>query len=294
MTSLTQELREMGISPKRSLGQNFLIDREIAQKIVRMAPLEPGDVVVEIGSGLGVLTVLMVRRVKQVVAIELDRDMVAYLREKGKGIRSLVVVDGDALQFDFLGLAKQTGKKLKVVANLPYNISTPLIFRLLDCKEAFTHLTLMLQKEVAQRIISPSGSRDYGPLSIFSHLYTVPKILMRVSPQAFYPRPRVESALVGFEILDHPREEIEDIGFFRGVVRACFAQRRKTILNSLKNSSLVLGSREQIKQVLEAVGIDPRQRAESLGLHEFKRLAEALKDLAQYDSPLLVSERSAE
>ena len=291
MTSLTQELREMGISPKRSLGQNFLIDREIAQKIVRLAPLEPGDVVVEIGSGLGVLTILMVRRVKQVVAIELDRDMVVYLREKGKEIRSLVVVDGDALQFDFLGLARQTGKKLKVVANLPYNISTPLIFRLLDCKEAFTHLTLMLQKEVAQRIISPSGSRDYGPLSIFSHLYTAPKILMRVSPQAFYPRPRVESALVGFEILDHPREEIEDMGFFRGVVRACFAQRRKTILNSLKNSPVALGSREEIGEVLGAVGIDPRRRAETLDLAEFQHLAEALKTFRRKRSPSIATGR---
>jgi len=287
VTSLVRELKEAGIFPKKSLGQNFLIDREVAQRIVHLAPLNPEDIVVEIGPGLGVLTFPMLQRVKKVVAVELDRKMVDYLRDKGEGITSLVVVYRDALQFDFLGLAQEAGRKLKVVANLPYNISNPIIFRLLECREALTYLTLMLQQEVAQRITSPPGSRDYGPLSIFVQLYTSPKILMRVSPHAFYPQPKVESALVGFEILEHPRVEIGDMGFFQGVVRASFAQRRKTILNSLKNYPLALGSSEEIKEGLEAVGIDPRRRAETLDLVEFKRLAEALRELNQDDDSSL-------
>jgi 16S rRNA (adenine1518-N6/adenine1519-N6)-dimethyltransferase len=279
-----QELREMGISPKRSLGQTFLIDKQIAHKIVRLAPLEAEDIVVEIGPGMGVLTFLILQRVKEVVAVELDRDMVDYLRKKGQGITTLEVVHGDVLTFDFLGCAHRAGRKLEVVANLPYNVSTPTIFRLLECKEAFSYLTLMLQKEVALRITSPPGGRNYGPLSIFTQLYTIPKILMRVPPHAFYPRPRVESALVGFKMLDKSRVEIEDRRFFEDVVRASFAQRRKTILNSLKNTSITARSREEIKDVLESVGIEPHRRAETLDLIEFKSLAGALKELVKNEN----------
>ncbi|UCC65931.1 MAG: ribosomal RNA small subunit methyltransferase A [Deltaproteobacteria bacterium] len=294
MTSLMQELRGRGILPKRALGQHFLIDRRLAEKIVRLAPLDPEDIVVEIGPGMGVLTFLMLPQVKKVVAVELDQRMVAYLREKGKKISSLAVVYGDALQFDFRGLAEEAGGKLKVVANLPYNISTPIIFRLLESRDSLAHLTLMLQQEVAQRITSPPGSRDYGPLSISAQLYTSPKILMRVPPHAFYPRPAVQSAVVGFEILAHPRVEVGDMRFFQGVVRASFAQRRKTILNSLKNSALGLGSSGEIRGVLESIGIDPRRRAETLDLVEFKRLAEALRGLHKDDDSLFLLERTAQ
>ena len=281
MTSLIGELKKLGFSPKRSFGQNFLIDKKVAGEVVRLANVEPEDIVVEIGPGMGALTFHLIPRAKKVVAVELDREMVKYLREKGEGFASLVVVHRDALQFDFRDLAQQEGRKIKVVANLPYNISTPIIFRLLECRDALASATLMLQQEVAQRITSPAGSRDYGPLSIFVQLYTSPKILMRVPPQAFYPPPKVESALVGFEILPRPRVDIADVEFFRAVVRASFAQRRKTILNSLVGSPFCPGSRQQIRGVLEAVGIEPRRRAETLDLEEFKRLAEALGKLGK-------------
>jgi 16S rRNA (adenine1518-N6/adenine1519-N6)-dimethyltransferase len=272
-----QELRSRGVSPKKGLGQHFLIEAGIAQKIVRLAALKPEDIVVEIGPGMGVLTFPMLPLVKRVVVVEVDHEMADYLIEKGRGMASLTVLCQDALRVDFQGLAQDAGEKLAVVANLPYNISTPVIFRLLENREALTHLTLMLQHEVAQRITASPGSRAYGPLSIFTQLYTSPKILMRISPQAFYPQPKVESALVGFAILDHPRVEVRDTGFFHEVVRASFAQRRKTILNSLRGSPLALGSRKNIEEALEAVGIDPRRRAETLDLIEFKGLAEALK-----------------
>jgi 16S rRNA (adenine1518-N6/adenine1519-N6)-dimethyltransferase len=289
VTSLTQELKQRGVFPKKSLGQHFLIDKGIAQKIVRLASLEPEDCVVEIGPGMGVLTFLMIPLVKRLIAVEVDQEMAEYLKERGRGMSSLTVMCRDALHVDFQGLARDVGKKLKVVANLPYNISTPVIFRLLESRDVMTHLTLMLQREVAQRINAPSGGKEYGPLSIFTQLYTSPKILMRVPPQAFYPPPKVESSLVGFAILDHPRVGIEDTEFFHAVVRASFAQRRKTLLNALKNSPVSLGTREEIEEVLEAVGIDPRRRAETLDLTEFQRLTEALKKLKEKKNPLIAS-----
>ena len=277
MTTLMQELRRRGVTPKKALGQHFLVDKGIAQKIVRLAALGPEDCVVEIGPGMGVLTFLMLPRVKRVVAIEVDPGMADYLREKGEGMASLTVLCRDALHCDFHGLAQEAGEKLQVVANLPYNIATPVIFRLLENREAMAHLTLMLQHEVAQRITAPPGGKAYGPLSIFAQLYTAPKILMRVPPQAFYPPPQVESALVGFEILERPRVAIDDHGFFQKVVRASFAQRRKTLVNALAGSSFVLGPKDKIAKELEAIGIDPRRRAETLDLTEFQHLAEALK-----------------
>jgi len=291
VTTLMQELRSRGASPKRTLGQHFLIDKGVAQKIVRLADLGPEDCVVEIGPGMGVLTFLMIPLVKQVVAVELDQDMADYLRGKGQGMPSLTIVRQDALGFDFAKVARDVGRKIKVVANLPYNISTPVIFRLLENREAVAGITLMLQHEVAQRITAPPGGKDYGPLSIFTQLYTSPKIMMRVPPQAFYPRPKVDSALVRFSILEHPHIAIDDDGFFQKVVRASFAQRRKTMLNALKNSPVSLGSKEEIAEVLEAVGIDPRRRAETLELTEFQRLAQALKRLKEERSPLIASGR---
>jgi 16S rRNA (adenine1518-N6/adenine1519-N6)-dimethyltransferase len=276
VASLMQELRSRGVSPKRSLGQHFLIDQGIAQKIVRLAELEPEDCVVEIGPGMGVLTFLMLPLVKKVVAVELDQGMADYLREKGQGLASLTIIRQDALGFDFATVAEAAGRRLKVVANLPYNISTPVIFRLLEGRLFFSYLTLMLQREVAERIIASPGSKAYGPLPIFTQLYTSPKIMMRISPEAFYPRPKVESALVRFEILDRPRIAIDDDGFFQQVVRASFAQRRKTLLNALRGASLPL-AREEIETALVAAGIDPRRRAETLDLVEFQRLVEELK-----------------
>jgi 16S rRNA (adenine1518-N6/adenine1519-N6)-dimethyltransferase len=287
VVSLMQELRSRGVLPKRALGQHFLIDQGIAQKIVRLADLEPGDCVVEIGPGMGVLTFLMLPLVKRVVAVELDQGMADWLREKGQGLASLTIVRQDALGFDFAKVTRDVRRRIKVVANLPYNISTPVIFRLLESREAVTHLTLMLQREVAERIIATPGSKAYGPLSIFTQLYTAPKIMMRIPPEAFYPRPKVESALVRFEILERPRIAIADGDFFQKVVRASFAQRRKTLLNSLTGSSLSLGPKDKIAKALEAIGIDHRRRAETLGLVEFQRIAEALKKYFQHAVTML-------
>jgi 16S rRNA (adenine1518-N6/adenine1519-N6)-dimethyltransferase len=271
-----QEIKQQGVLPKQALGQHFLIDKGIAEKIVRLANLGAEDCVVEIGPGMGVLTFLMLPLVKKVIAVELDQGMVDYLRAKGKEMNSLTIIRQDALVFDFARVAREEDRRLQVVANLPYNISTAVVFRLLECREALMHLTLTLQREVAERIIASPGGKAYGPLAIFTQLYTSPKIVMRVPPEAFHPRPKVESAVVRFEILEHPRVAIEDEGFFKQVVKAAFAQRRKTLLNALRSAPLPL-PREKIEAAFAAAGIDPRRRAETLDLAEFQRLSETLK-----------------
>jgi 16S rRNA (adenine1518-N6/adenine1519-N6)-dimethyltransferase len=276
VTSLMQEIKELGVVPQQALGQHFLIDQGIAAKIVRLAGLTPDDWVVEIGPGMGVLTFRMLPLVKKVIAVELDQGMAAYLRKKGKGNPALTIVRQDILGFDFARAAKDAGRRIAIVANLPYNIATQVVFRLLDYRQSLTRFTLMLQREVAQRIIASPGSKDYGLLAIFTQLFTEPKIVMRVPPEAFYPAPRVESAVVGFEILEQPRVTIEDEGFFKKVVKASFAQRRKTLLNALRGAPFLL-SKEQIEQALLVAGIDPRRRAETLDLTDFQRLAASLK-----------------
>jgi 16S rRNA (adenine1518-N6/adenine1519-N6)-dimethyltransferase len=271
-----QEIKQLGVVPQEGLGQHFLIDQGIADKIVRLADLSSDDWVVEIGPGMGVLTFRMLPLVKKVIAVELDQGMAAYLREKGDGNPSLTIIRQDVMGFDFARVTRDAGSRIKIVANLPYNIATQVVFRLLDYRQSVTRFTLMLQREVAERITAAPGGKDYGLLSIFTQIFTEPKIVMRVPPEAFYPIPRVESAVVGFEILDQPRVAIEDEGFFKKVVKASFAQRRKTLLNALRGAPLPL-SREQIERALLAAGIDPRRRAETLDLTEFQRLAAALK-----------------
>ena len=276
MTSLMQEIKELGVVPQQALGQHFLIDQGIADKIVRLAGLVSDDWVVEIGPGMGVLTFRMLPLVKKVIAVELDQGMATYLREKGEVHPSLTIIRQDVLGFDFAKAAREADRRIKVVANLPYNIATQVVFRLLDYRQALARFTLMLQREVAERITAAPGGKDYGLLSIFTQLFTEPKIILRCPPEAFYPSPRVESAVVGFEVLEQPRVAIDDEGFFRKVVKASFGQRRKTLLNALRGSPLPL-SREQIEQALLAAGIDSRRRAETLDLTEFQRLTEALK-----------------
>jgi 16S rRNA (adenine1518-N6/adenine1519-N6)-dimethyltransferase len=276
VTSLMQEIKELGVVPQEALGQHFLIDQGIAAKIVRLADLAPDDWVVEIGPGMGVLTFRMLPLVKKVIAVELDGEMAAYLRGKGNANPSLIIIRQDVLGFDFARAATDAGRRIKVVANLPYNIATQIVFRLLDYRQALTRFTLMLQREVAQRIIAAPGGKAYGVLAIFTQLFTEPKIVMRVPPEAFYPIPRVESAVVAFDVLEQPRVTIEDEDFFKKLVKASFAQRRKTLLNALRGAPFPL-SKEQIEQALLVAGIDPRRRAETLDLTEFQRLAASLK-----------------
>jgi 16S rRNA (adenine1518-N6/adenine1519-N6)-dimethyltransferase len=197
------------------------------------------------------------------------------LREKATGHPAVEVVESDILKLDFKRFFKKEGRPVKVVANLPYQISTPLLFRFIESKEAFSTFTLMLQKEVAERMVAPTGRKEYGPLSIFVQMFLDVSIRFFIKPSAFFPPPKVESAVVQMAWKEKPMIEKEDEEWFKRVVKACFGYRRKTLINALRHSDLSLP--ESIESRMERIGIDSRRRPETLTIREFASLAEVLK-----------------
>ena len=275
MVSIKHELREYGLFLRKNLGQHFLVDRNILNKVVRAAEVGKEDVVLEVGPGLGEMTLALARQAKKVIAVEIDERLVAILRQKVKDYPNVEVTRSDILKVDFNHLFKKEVLPIKVVANLPYQISTPLLFRFIESKEIFSTLTLLLQKEVAERMVASPGRKEYGPLSIFIQTYADVSIQFIIKPSAFFPAPKVESALVHMVWKEKPMIETDDEEWFKRVVKACFGYRRKTLINALKHSDLSLP--ESVESRIEEIGIDPRRRPETLTIQEFAKLAESLK-----------------
>jgi 16S rRNA (adenine1518-N6/adenine1519-N6)-dimethyltransferase len=257
------------IRPKKSLGQNFLRDPHYLAKIADAAGIGPGDQVLEIGPGLGHLTRVLAGRARTVLALELDERLIPHLKQEFETLPNIAIVQADALEYPYESLEG----KWKVVANLPYYISTPIIQRLIARRDKFISLTLMLQKEVAERIAAPAGGKEYGFLSVLVQLYSIPKIEFKVPPGAFTPKPEVDSAVMTLKIRDHAAVPVKDEGFFMTVVKAAFSQRRKTLRNSLKQLNV---NKEKMESVSDRTGIDLGRRAETLTLDEFGRLADFL------------------
>ncbi len=274
MDSLHKQLKERGIRPRKSLGQHFVHDPNILRKIIDEAALGPEDVVVEIGAGLGSLTDPLARRVKKVYALEIDSSLADLLRERFSGTETVEVVWGDALQFDFGGSYRKWKRKMKVVANLPYEISSPMIFRLLKERNCFSSLVLMLQLEVARRLVAQPGTKDYGPLAVWSRLYADVRISFQVKPNSFTPPPQVQSAVVKFGFLPGPRGEVGEEKTLEGVIRSAFTYRRKTLSKALQVGGFPVS---QVKAALKAIGISPLARGETLDLDQFCALARALE-----------------
>jgi 16S rRNA (adenine1518-N6/adenine1519-N6)-dimethyltransferase len=250
---------------KKHLGQNFLYDSSILTRIVSAAGLSPDDTVVEIGPGPGSLTRLLAGAAKKVVAIELDQDLYARLRAEFAGYRNVELIHGDAMKFAYENVGR-----FKVVSNIPYYITTPIIFRLLEAKGNLESMTLTIQKEVAQRIAAAPGGKDYGVLSIMVQYHAKPEMQFIIPKEAFRPAPKVDSAVLYMKMLEKPSVEVEDEKMFFRVVKTAFSQRRKTLSNSLK------GFGRNIKELLTAAGIDPGRRPETLSLKEFAILADSL------------------
>ena len=275
MMSLRKELEEYGLKPRKGWGQHFLIDRNILNKVIRTAQIEKGDVVLEVGPGLGEMTLALARQAKQVISIEIDPKLVELLKKKLVDFPNINVVEGDVLTLDFKKFFTQLSQRIKVVANLPYQISTPLLFHFIEAKEIFSTLTLMLQREVAERMVASSGSKAYGPLSIFVQLFSELSICFLVKPSAFFPPPKVESAVIHMTWREKPLVKLEEEKWFRKVVRGCFGYRRKTLINALKHSGLSLP--RDVEARMEKIEIDPHRRPETLTIQEFASLAEVLK-----------------
>jgi 16S rRNA (adenine1518-N6/adenine1519-N6)-dimethyltransferase len=274
MVSIKKELAEYGLTPRKRWGQHFLVDRNILNKVIRTAELEKGDVVLEIGPGLGEMTLALARQVKKVIAVEIDRKLVKILKERTAGLSNILVIEGDVLKISFEELYHRGNQQLKVVANLPFQISTPLLFRFIESKQLFSLLTLMLQREVAERMIAPPGGKDYGPLSIFAQSVSDLSIQFYVKPSAFFPPPKVESAVIRMVWKERPLVRLEEEAWFKKVVKGCFSYRRKRLINALKHAALPLP--EDLEKRMEKIGIDSQRRPETLTIQEFVRLATAL------------------
>jgi len=276
-------LDRFGLRARKSLGQNFLIDGNIINKIVDAAEVEEDDVVVEIGPGLGALTAVLATRAKKVLAVEIDRGLVLALAEALSGTDRVEVICRDALKTDFDELVREKtggacgrgGKPYKLVGNLPYYITSPLLLHLFLKRFNLSRMVAMVQQEVAARLTAQPGTKDYGALTVAVNYFTQPAFLFRVPRTVFYPAPAVDSAVVRFEMLKKPPVTVREEGLFFKVVRASFGQRRKTLLNSLSGAGLGL-TREDCLVVLNNAGIDFNRRGETLDLHEFARVTEAM------------------
>lgn len=268
---------------RKRLGQNFLVDENIVRKIVAAAEISPQDVVVEIGAGAGTLTRALAKKAGLVIALEVDKRLQPVLGETLSGCSNVEVVYEDALAVDFDGLVAgktagrpggQAQKTYKIVANIPYYITTPLLLHLLQGGFHFEFLLIMLQQEVARRLTAEPGNKDYGALSIVTRYFTEPKILFRVPKTVFYPRPEVDSAVVCLRRRVNPPVAVPDEELFFRLVRNAFFRRRKTVLNALARSrDLPPLSREEWQETLRAADIDPGRRGESLRLEDFASLA---------------------
>lgn len=260
---------------KKHLGQNFLYDPAILNEIIRAADLTEEDTVVEIGPGPGKLTRLLAKKARKIIAIELDLTLVNKLRDKfsfpssarsdAVAFDNVEIVHGDALKFPY-----DTIGDFKVVANIPYYITTPIIFKLLESRKSIISMTLTIQKEVAERIVAIPGGKKYGVLSIMIQYYARPELKFIIPKEAFSPIPKVDSAVIHMTTLKEPPVIVQDETFFFSIVKKAFSQRRKTLSNSLK------GVRKDIKDCLLDAGIDPQRRPETLGLADFARLSSSL------------------
>ncbi len=269
--------RTHGIATRKRLGQNFLVDANVLAKILAAADLTVDDLVLEIGAGLGTLTRVLAGRAGRVIAIEKDPRCFAALTGTTQELANVERLMADALAVDLRSLA-EGAHRIKVVANLPYNLSKPVLQRLFDLRDRVERAVLMLQQEVALRLIAQPGSKDYGPLAIAAQLFADTRVVATVSPNSFFPPPRVRSTLVRLDFLSVPRLTFADEAWYFQVVNAALRERRKTLANAL--ASRLKLKREQISRGLTTAGLDGTRRGETLSPAEFGALATALRSPA--------------
>ncbi len=267
-------LKTFGIRLQKKLGQNFLIDGKVVDGIVAAALLQPGEQVLEIGPGIGTLTQGLAETGAAVTSVELDRHLIDILAKTLEGYDNVRIVHGDFLKLDIS--REITAPHYKIIANLPYYITTPIIMRILEERMPVELLVTMVQKEVAERMVAKPGTKEYGALSVAVQYYTEPEIVFIVPPAAFIPPPAVESAVIRCVVRKQPPVEVQQEKMFFRVVKAAFSQRRKTLQNCLKAAGLAA---DKAGAVLAAAGIDGTRRGETLSLAEFAGVANAWSDL---------------
>jgi 16S rRNA (adenine1518-N6/adenine1519-N6)-dimethyltransferase len=260
------------------MGQNLLVDANYLTRIVESAGPWENDNVVEIGAGLGVLTSALADAHAQVWALEMDSGFYRVLEERFRGRPEIHLIHQDATKFDFESLYRKIGR-LKVVANLPYSVSSRMLFSFMEKRAIFESLTILLQKEVALRLISEAGQKEYGVLSVLTQASANPELLFDIPPRAFYPKPQVDSTLVRIIFPEGPPASADDWSLMTRLVKAGFSSRRKTLLNNLSGKSSINVSKELIRQAAQSADIDLARRAETLSPREFADFANAIKRL---------------
>ncbi len=269
----TQELvKKYNFKFSKSLGQNFLIDDSVLNDIVSGADVNDEDLVIEIGPGVGTLTAHLLNKAKKVVSIELDSDLIPILTEELGSNPNFSLIHKDALKVDFNEIIGDE-KSVKLVANLPYYVTTPIIVKLLKDRYKFKSLTIMIQKEVAERIDAEPNCKEYGSLSLLVQYYCNTKIIRKVAPSSFIPRPKVESIVIRLDRLDEPKVKVKDETLMFEIIRSSFNMRRKTLWNGVKNIGL---NKEDLQKAFEEAGIDPKRRGETLSLEEFAKLSDRI------------------
>ncbi len=265
-------LKKYGLYAKKKFGQNFLVDPNILRKIVEAADIDSTSYVVEIGPGLGSLTELLAQTAKKVRAYEIDKDMVEVLNDRLSEYDNLDVIEGDILKQDI-----DIDEPITVVANLPYYITTPILFKLLESNLKIKKIVVMMQKEVAQRLEGVVNTKDYNALSVAIQYRTTPKIAFAVSREVFIPKPNVDSSVIVLDVLEKPRVDVDDEKHFFHVVKSSFGQRRKTLVNNLSGALGI--DKATLKEMLVSLGIKETARGESLSIDEFARLSIEIKKL---------------
>jgi len=262
--------------PRKRWGQNFLVDHNIARKIISSAGLGPEDIVLEIGAGKGILTGKIAPQVKKVIAVEIDKKLCGFLREELKNYKNVEIVQGDFLRLDIsLLLGSGPRSSVKVIANLPYYITSPIIMKLLNMK-GWSVATFMLQREVGERIIASPGGKDYGALSILVQYHCDVEKQFNVSRNVFRPKPDVDSIVIKLKLLKCPRVKVKNEKLFFEIVHGAFSQRRKKLSNSISNVLKI--DKYFLEDLLERLDVSPARRAETLSLEEFATISNSLKN----------------
>ena len=278
-----QVLQKHEFQFKKKFGQNFLIDPHVLDKIVDAAQITKDDFVLEIGPGIGTLTQYLCENARQVLAVEIDDKLIPILKETLQPYDNVEVLHGDILKQDIQQIADtyNDGKPIKVVANLPYYITTPIIMELFESHVPLANVTIMVQKEVADRMKAEPGTKDYGALSLAVQYYAKPYIAAFVPPNCFMPRPNVGSAVIRLDCLARVPVEVHNEKLMFRLIRASFNQRRKTLQNGIANSAELSFTKEQAARAIEQAGFAVRIRGEKLGLEEFARLADELERMTE-------------
>lgn len=275
-SELKAVLARYGIRPKKYLGQNFLVDQNIADEMISMCRFANTDWVLEIGPGLGALTRKIAVSVKRVIAVEKDRRICAALPELMKGFGNVRILCEDFMEADLNQALSECPPKIKTIGNLPYYITTPIIEKLIMNKDNFSSIFITVQKEVAERICAKPGGKDYGSFSCFVQFHTAPAVLLDIGKRAFYPQPAVDSAFMELSVLPKPPVEVKDTERFFAIIRAAFGKRRKMMLNSLLYCESLDLDKGGIAALLERAGVKPTARPEELSLEDFARIADAI------------------